>query len=305
MAGAIFAQAHPRSRGENRSGGASPPPSGGSSPLTRGKLHARGLQSARSRLIPAHVGKTSQFRPRRGWSGAHPRSRGENVNNEPMVVMVGGSSPLTWGKHRERGLLWYDPGLIPAHVGKTKRMAAVSQRIRAHPRSRGENQIKLSHAQVGAGSSPLTWGKHVDRGDVLVRIRLIPAHVGKTASPRSSSEEIQAHPRSRGENQALGYPARRPVGSSPLTRGKSCAGSGAMVMVRLIPAHAGKITVPEATHANSQAHPRSRGENVWSVVSVGMCGGSSPLTRGKCHAALSINLRPGLIPAHAGKMPQT
>ena len=80
VAGAIFAQAHPRSRGENRSGGASPPPSGGSSPLTRGKLHARGLQSARSRLIPAHVGKTSQFRPRRGWSGAHPRSRGENAN---------------------------------------------------------------------------------------------------------------------------------------------------------------------------------------------------------------------------------
>ena len=242
----------------------------------------------------------------RHWSAwLYPRSRGENTLRTNDLPAVYGSSPLTRGKLWNLVDEYGNRGLIPAHVGKTKRMAAVSQRIRAHPRSRGENQIKLSHAQVGAGSSPLTWGKHVDRGDVLVRIRLIPAHVGKTASPRSSSEEIQAHPRSRGENQALGYPARRPVGSSPLTRGKSCAGSGAMVMVRLIPAHAGKITVPEATHANSQAHPRSRGENVWSVVSVGMCGGSSPLTRGKCHAALSINLRPGLIPAHAGKMPQT
>ena len=75
---AALMRAHPRSRGENLCGGRDSRQSGGSSPLTRGKLRQERLGTDDRRLIPAHAGKT---RPRRraGRAGAaHPRSRGEN-----------------------------------------------------------------------------------------------------------------------------------------------------------------------------------------------------------------------------------
>ena len=51
--------AHPRSRGENHSGGTVPEQVSGSSPLTRGKPDGKLRTSGMSRLIPAHAGKTS------------------------------------------------------------------------------------------------------------------------------------------------------------------------------------------------------------------------------------------------------
>ena len=50
----------------------------GSSPLTRGKPAARGPAEPRSRLIPAHAGKTVGDNLLVGATRAHPRSRGEN-----------------------------------------------------------------------------------------------------------------------------------------------------------------------------------------------------------------------------------
>ena len=49
-----------------------------------------------------------------------------------------------------------------------------------------------------------------------------------------------AHPRSRGENDRITKPARVIVGSSPLTRGKRRLILVTMMMIGLIPAHAGK-----------------------------------------------------------------
>ena len=50
--------AHPRSRGENRASVRPHGCRGGSSPLTRGKQHARRIDREASGLIPAHAGKT-------------------------------------------------------------------------------------------------------------------------------------------------------------------------------------------------------------------------------------------------------
>ena len=54
------ARAHPRSRGENGKNAALEIRELGSSPLTRGKLHAVGGQLRCDGLIPAHAGKTRQ-----------------------------------------------------------------------------------------------------------------------------------------------------------------------------------------------------------------------------------------------------
>ena len=76
----IGQQAHPRSRGENVAALSSRRRATGSSPLTRGKRHrprrVRGLRG----LIPAHAGKTRSTAITVRMMGAHPRSRGENLD---------------------------------------------------------------------------------------------------------------------------------------------------------------------------------------------------------------------------------
>ena len=192
---------------------------------------------------------------------AHPRSRGENSNVGPGAPVAFGSSPLTRGKRQMLRIGPLRQGLIPAHAGKT--LSAYSAGI------------------FPMGSSPLTRGKRSGRDTHHTPLRLIPAHAGKTDKPTASSGDMEAHPRSRGEN--IGPSARRGVssGSSPLTRGKRVRRRTNSGPGGLIPAHAGKTAVRRGGGHGVPAHPRSRGENDQVGMTPPGGAGSSPLTRGK------------------------
>ena len=191
------------------------------------------------------------------------------------------------------------------------------------------------------GSSPLTQGKLIKVGRCRLKIRLIPAHAGKTGRRMMPAGGLGAHPRSRGENgSVLSFyagggsspltrgkptergPARvrpwahprsrgendRPTpkgltlnGSSPLTRGKHLVKRTPPYRQGLIPAHAGKTSSGSRRASGGQAHPRSRGENLMRSPWFAMSSGSSPLTRGKPTFWHAGVLVGGLIPAHAGK----
>ena len=110
-----------------------------------------------------------------------------------------------------------------------------------------------------------------------------------------------AHPRSRGENCPSIRSRRLALGSSPLTRGKLKHLTLRQMVLRLIPAHAGKTPAPRSWKFSLSAHPRSRGENCVAVNSNSSLNGSSPLTRGKRSGSPSRVSTSGLIPAHAGK----
>ena len=153
-------QAHPRSRGENSASSTRLRPLTGSSPLTRGKPHARYAGSGSRRLIPAHAGKTRCNCGLRRQGRAHPRSRGENGARLDDAELFGGSSPLTRGKHRHHRRQVFSRGLIPAHAGKTELTGQSGPAGEAHPRSRGENYAKRLGISRTTGSSPLTRGKH-------------------------------------------------------------------------------------------------------------------------------------------------
>ena len=173
-----------------------------------------------------------------------------------------GSSPLTRGKLlRVRQYAVHDR-LIPAHAGKTRDPARGCGVDPAHPRSRGENDGGGSAEHAREGSSPLTRGKRRGRPRRGSRLRLIPAHAGKTTRTVTSHRSVRAHPRSRGENvHACDVQAAR-AGSSPLTRGKRCAWVRQGRALGLIPAHAGKTSEQPSTRRPRAAHPRSRGENI-------------------------------------------
>ena len=157
-------RAHPRSRGENGFIQVGAPANEGSSPLTRGKPRRAVPHRQPDGLIPAHAGKTVPpaalivavaAHPRsRGEnnpadtanqaSAAHPRSRGENDYYPTGSTLREGSSPLTRGKQQSVGDSPDSVGLIPAHAGKTWDSRGSSNGLRAHPRSRGENEERMN-----------------------------------------------------------------------------------------------------------------------------------------------------------------
>ena len=173
-------RAHPRSRGENIDLRERDARHVGSSPLTRGKPPAVLPPSRDTGLIPAHAGKTAKIRQSEACPRAHPRSRGENGEGFWEMVSASGSSPLTRGKLRAVAYLATALRLIPAHAGKTAAVDTMPDTLRAHPRSRGENDKALNSIQSGTGSSPLTRGKRIRGAFNRVYTRLIPAHAGKT-----------------------------------------------------------------------------------------------------------------------------
>ena len=231
--------------------------------------------------IPAHAGKTPGMDTTSHCVSAHPRSRGENALQPEGPTLRSGSSPLTRGKLGLAVVAVGALGLIPAHAGKTRRRSPRALGRAAHPRSRGENDPSRRQRLQPHGSSPLTRGKL--RGDELVGIlsRPIPAHAGKTTCRRASSVATSAHPRSRGENPILAHDGGRLDGSSPLTRGKRDLPLSESLAEGLIPAHAGKTSLPALREDPQAAHPRSRRENAQRPGAYACACGSSPLTRGK------------------------
>ena len=151
----------------------------------------------------------------------------------------------------------------------------------AHPRSRGENEYQARKSVTVRGSSPLTRGKPDTLTHTSGSKRLIPAHAGKTTQWYADWPYCPAHPRSRGENTSRTLSRSSGPGSSPLTRGKHSRRRAQLFDRGLIPAHAGKTFGGSLSSLPMTAHPRSRGENFFSVVSVIVVSGSSPLTRGK------------------------
>ena len=233
-------------------------------------------------------------------AGSSPLTR---EDKPPLTAfqMPPGSSPLTRGKRAAHTSVGFTDGLIPAHAGKTRPARASPLWRAAYPHSRGENATGMGTDIVGAGSSPLTRGKHgAEPGESLDQ-GLIPARAGKTDEEPRRGGAQRAHPRSRGENVPVWFRAVSGRGSSPLARGKLASCSFVSTRPRLIPAHAGKTGSLTPHSASQRAHPRSRGENRGRGVWLLLITGSSPLTRGKPTSGSSAGERERLIPAHAGK----
>ena len=235
------------------------------------------------------------------YYSAHPRSRGENVHDEAGDARAEGSSPLTRGKPGNGHVGRPIRGLIPAHAGKTRRPFPHGWQSPAHPRSRGENSHAVWKFAAASGSSPLTRGKLTARVTGGQESGLIPAHAGKTRRGPSTPRLHRAHPRSRGENTSVKPRSRIAWGSSPLTRGKRRPAGATVSGQGLIPAHAGKTHDRECRCRRRWAHPRSRGENIDANSDPAIAQGSSPLTRGKPRRRPQVDEHRGLIPAHAGK----
>ena len=91
------------------------------------------------------------------------------------------------------------------------------------------------------------------------------------------------------------------LGSPPHTRGKPSLICTTSICIRLTPAHAGKTTPFSQTLQDTQAHPRTRGENFFFLFQLFFVAGSPPHTRGKPLTSPIYGFTNRLTPAHAGK----
>ena len=172
------------------------------------------------RITPAHAGKTIRSRPSCPRLEDHPRSRGEN---RPLCLSSSasqGSPPLTRGKRCCSSFQLPDLRITPAHAGKTGTPSAHAFGSADHPRSRGENHFQAVVGRGEVGSPPLTRGKQFYVSEPKRRLRITPAHAGKTPLDKRGQTGRQDHPRSRGENLYHLPRLVKLVGSPPLTRGK-------------------------------------------------------------------------------------
>ena len=94
------------------------------------------------------------------------------------------------------------------------------------------------------------------------------------------------------------------LGSSPLTRGTREKVHLLFLRTRFIPAYAGNSTGYLKKDSAGTVHPRLRGELVVTGISVSMCAGSSPLTRGTQSNRSQSKTRLRFIPAYAGNSSQ-
>ena len=194
-----------------------------------------------------------------------------------------------------------DAGLIPACAGKTTHPTNASMRNTAHPRVCGENLIGGTTAALMTGSSPRVRGKRGPSSLRETRRRLIPACAGKTVFGPRCPTYMGAHPRVCGENVKL--PASKSLisGSSPRVRGKRRFIFRYYEERGLIPACAGKTSLPQCSEPQRRAHPRVCGENPTRSRRIAFRCGSSPRVRGKLMARGRHKHPEGLIPACAGK----
>ncbi|KPI17964.1 hypothetical protein OK006_10388 [Actinobacteria bacterium OK006] len=169
----------------------------GSPPPAQGGPTARLAVTWWWRLTPACAGRTSSVSSRTSSGTAHPRLRGEDRLRRIRHRGLRGSPP----PRTTRGL----------------------PRSPAHPRLRGEDwMVELAKTAHG-GSPPPARGGQTALDQLLLVRRLTPACAGRTTFSASTSPEMAAHPRLRGEDPSAPGAGVDKHGSPPACAGRTSA----------------------------------------------------------------------------------
>ena len=150
-----------------------------------------------------------------------------------------------------------------------------------HPRACGENSQAVRHNLFGIGSPPRMRGKLDVTVGTPERLRITPAHAGKTFFLSTEALVSADHPRACGENIPSILLCSNCFGSPPRMRGKLAGVLGGVAEVRITPAHAGKTSRRRSCSRPAADHPRACGENGRVAFDRGDRAGSPPRMRGK------------------------
>ena len=229
-----------------------------SSPCTWGRQLSQILRQLTARIIPTHVGQTSDYAAKTE------------------------SSPRTWGILVLHVRLADDAWIIPTHVGQTYLSQASflqSQRIipthvgadshnkelQAHfsessPRTLGEHNLQIICWPCSIASSPRTWGRRAFATSFGDMPWIIPTHVGQTLCLVSQMAVIETSPRTWGIlwRIIMRQSKRRII---PTHVGQTTVANFAQLTAGTIPTHVGQTTICSVRQPRSVnlKHPHARG----------------------------------------------
>ena len=169
-------------------------------PLTRGRqlLNLESLTKVRN--TPAYAGKTPEEVQSDGFSGKHPRLRGEDAPFAWPATSRPETPPLTRGRHEHGFNLRPLRGNTPAYAGKTFRTSSIVGSERKHPRLRGEDFVARDTNRRAVETPPLTRGRRAHVREEETSNGNTPAYAGKTLANSQPQLELRKHPRLRGED---------------------------------------------------------------------------------------------------------
>ena len=150
------------------------------------------------RFIPTYVGHTNSLGPPHHHPTVHPHIRGAYYGISFPVGRFSGSSPHTWGIHRQASGYQRKLRFIPTYVGHTFTAADFDDFFAVHPHIRGAYQVAAQLREVVPGSSPHTWGIPDIQPKQRSNVRFIPTYVGHTTLIYSPRKMISVHPHIRG-----------------------------------------------------------------------------------------------------------
>ena len=148
-------------------------------------------------------------------------------------------------------------------------------------------------------------GKDSDKNGGRRKLRITPAHAGKSNFWHRPKILQKDHPRTCGEKVALKANEVYAKGSPPHMRGKGDATGCCMDATGITPAHAGKSLEHFREPAFERDHPRTCGEKCAALEESINEKGSPPHMRGKAFRARPLCRMSRITPAHAGKSPSS
>ena len=193
-------------------------------------------------------------------------------------------------------------GITPAHAGRIFSVLFHSSEGEDHPRACGKNDLFPDVAAVDSGSPPRMREESLPQPKRTSCGRITPAHAGRIMRAPGRLANIKDHPRACGKNSAKVSASASASGSPPRMREESQAGYHQVFLLRITPAHAGRIDSFGWVLGVMEDHPRACGKNVLKIRTVSARVGSPPRMREEFHFRF-VRLRTnGITPAHAGRI---
>ena len=150
---------HPRACGENQLRFYRHHRKRGSPPRMRGKRFFLGFPLPKTRITPAHAGKTTLLQSQSTGLKDHPRACGENARLQQKMPLLNRSPPRMRGKRLAETSATMAIWITPAHAGKTVCTTTHTPVQWDHPRACGENLLTYGYNSSNMGSPPRMLGK--------------------------------------------------------------------------------------------------------------------------------------------------
>ena len=170
----------------------------------------------------------------------------------------------------------------------------------------GEKAQRGGQPAEHRGSPPRVRGEADRLRGISRGKRITPACAGRRLCNASAVRLVEDHPRVCGEKYPAILSRTRTAGSPPRVRGEGSAIAGLVGAARITPACAGRSLHGVKLLLRNEDHPRVCGEKVRSAAGRRLFRGSPPRVRGEAYMCISVETRPRITPACAGRRrPQT